>query len=118
LEVIEVFRGRIDRRQMERAMRQMGIRTRELENVREVSIRLADREIVISNAQVTVMEMSGQRTYQVVGEETERKLEPEVSEEDIKLVMEQAGVDRGAALQALKDAEGDLARAILKLKGG
>jgi len=113
-----VFRGRIDKRQMERAMKQMGIRSKELENVREVSIKLADREIVISNAQVTLMEMPGQRTYQIVGEETERKLELEVSEEDIKLVMEQAGVDRGAAIQALKEAEGDIAQAILKLKGG
>jgi len=113
-----VFRGRIDKRQMERAMKQMGIRTKELENVREVLIKLADREIVISNAQVTLMDMPGQRTYQVVGEETERRLEPEVSEDDIKLVMEQAGVDRGAATQALKDAEGDIAQAILKLKGG
>ena len=113
-----MFRGRIDKRQMERAMKQMGIRSKELENVREVSIKLADREIVISNAQVTLMEMPGQRTYQIVGEETERKLELEVSEEDIKLVMEQAGVDRGAAIQALKEAEGDIAQAILKLKGG
>jgi len=113
-----VFKGRVDKRQMERAMRQMGIRTKELENVREVLIKLADREIVISDAQVTLMEMPGQRTYQVIGEETERKLELEVSEEDIKLVMEQAGVDREAAIRALRDAEGDLARAILKLKGG
>jgi nascent polypeptide-associated complex subunit alpha len=118
LEVVKVFKGRIDRRQMERAMKQMGIRTKELENVREVLIKLADREIVITNAQVTLMEMPGQRQYQVVGEETERKLEPEISEEDIKLVMEQAGVDRSAALQALKDAKGDLAQTILKLKGG
>lgn len=112
-----MYRGRMDRRQMERAMKQMGIRAKELENVHEVVIKLADREIVISNAKVTLMEMPGQRTYQVIGEEIERKPELEIREDDIKLVMEQAGVDREAALQALKDAEGDLAQAILKLKG-
>lgn len=113
-----MFRGRIDKRQMERMMKQMGIKTKELENVHEVVIKLADREIVIPNAQVTLTEMPGQRTYQVIGEEIERKPELEVRDEDIKLVMEQAGVDRGAALQALKDSGGDLAQAILKLKGG
>jgi nascent polypeptide-associated complex subunit alpha len=113
-----VYRGRIDKRQMERAMKQMGIRTKDLENVREVLIKLADREIVITNAQVTLMEMPGQRQYQIVGEEIERIIEPEINEEDIHLVMEQAGVDRASALQALRDAKGDLAQAILKLKGG
>jgi len=113
-----MYRGKIDRRQMERMMRQMGLKMTELPEVREVVIRLADREIVISNAHVSLMEMAGQRTYQITGEEIERKPEPEVSEEDIKLVMEQAGVDRGTALQALRETEGDLAKAILKLKGG
>lgn len=113
-----MFRGKIDRRQMERMMRQMGIKVTELSNVREVIIRLGDREIIISNAQVSLMEMAGQRTYQVTGEATERMLEEEISEEDVALVMEQADVDREAALKALRETGGDLARAILKLKGG
>jgi NACalpha-BTF3-like transcription factor len=32
--------------------------------------------------------------------------------------MEQTGVDRVAAVRILKETDGDLARAILKLKGG
>ncbi len=103
---------------MERVMRQMGIKVTELSDVREVIIRLRDREIIISNPQVSLMEMAGQRTYQVMGEATERMLEGEISEEDIALVMEQAGVDREAALKALRETDGDLAQAILKLKGG
>lgn len=113
-----MYRGKIDRRQMERMMRQAGLKMTELQGVREVIIKLADREVVIPNAQVSLMEMAGQRTYQITGEEVERKPEPEIGEEDIKLVMDQAGVDRGAALQALRETEGDLARAILRLKGG
>jgi len=109
---------RIDRRQMERAMRQMGVKMDELEGVREVVIKLADKDIVIPNAQVTRTDMAGQRSYQVSGQEFERKLESELNEDDMKLVMEQAGVDRAAAIQALKESGGDLARAILKLKGG
>jgi len=87
---------------------------KELEGVREVVIRLADREIVLSNAQVTLMELPGQRTYQVSGEEVERK--PEPSEEDVKLVMEQAGVGREEAVEALRECGGDLALAIMRLK--
>lgn len=111
-----MFRGRIDKRQMERAMRQMGIKTTELEGVREVVIKLSDKEIVLPNAQVTLTEMPGQRSYQVSGEEFERKPELEAVEEDVKLVMEQAGVDREAAAKALKETGGDIAAAILKLK--
>jgi nascent polypeptide-associated complex subunit alpha len=102
---------------MQRMMRQMGVKFRELSDVREVVIKLSDREIVFPKAQVAVTEMAGQRTYQVTGEEFERKLESEIREEDIRLVMEQAGVDRDAAHRALKDTEGDIAAAILKLKG-
>jgi len=111
-----MFPKRIDRRQMERAMRQMGVKMDELEGVREVVIKLADREIVIPNAQVTRTDMAGQRSYQVSGQEFERKPESEPSEDDVKLVMEQAGVEREAAMQVLKETGGDIAEAILKLK--
>lgn len=112
-----MFPRKIDRRQMERAMRQMGVKMQELDGVREVIIKFSDREIVIPEAQVTLTEMAGQRSYQVVGREIERKLAPEIAEEDIKLVMEQAGVDRETASRALLETNGDIAEAILKLKG-
>ncbi len=111
-----MFPKKIDRRQMERAMRQMGVKMDELDGVREVVIKLADREIVLPNAQVVRTDMAGQRSYQVSGQEFERKPELELSEEDIKLVMEQAGVEREEAVLALKETNGDIAEAILKLK--
>ncbi len=111
-----MFPKHIDKRQMERAMRQMGVKMQELEGVEEVVIKLPDREIVIPGAQVTLTEMSGQRSYQVVGREIERKPAPEISEDDVKLVMEQAGTNREAATQTLKETGGDIAEAILKLK--
>ena len=112
-----MFPKRIDRRQMERAMRQMGVKLKELEGVREVVIKLVDREIVLPNAQVTLTEMAGQRSYQVSGEEFERKPEFEPSAEDVELVAEQAGVEREAAERALKETKGDIAEAIVKLRG-
>lgn len=111
-----MFPRKIDRRQMERMMRQMGIKAQELEGVQEVVIKLADKEIVIPNAQVTRTEMAGQRSYQVSGREIERKPEFQPSEEDIKLVMEQAGVESEAAVQSLRETGGDIAEAILRLK--
>jgi len=111
-----MFPRRIDRRQMERVMKQMGIKTQELEGVQEVVIKLTDKEIVIPNAQVTLTDMAGQRSYQVSGQELERKPEFQPSEDDIKLIIEQAGVGREAAAQALKETGGDIAEAILRLK--
>ena len=111
-----MFPKKIDKRQMERAMRQMGVKMQELDGVQEVVIKLADREIVIPGAQVTLTEMAGQRSYQVVGMEMERKPEPENREEDIKLIMDQAGVSQELAALTLKETGGDIAEAILKLK--
>lgn len=111
-----MFPKRIDRKQMERAMRQMGVKMEELEGVREVVIKLDDREIVLPNAQVVRTEMTGQRSYQVSGQEFERKPELEPAEDDIKLVMEQTGAGREEATQTLKETSGDIAEAILKLK--
>jgi nascent polypeptide-associated complex subunit alpha len=112
-----VFPKKIDRRQMERVMRQMGVKMQELDGVQEVVIKLADREIVIPEAQVTLTEMAGQRSYQVVGREIERRPAPEIGEEDIRLVMEQAGVNRETATRALQETNGNIAEAIVKLKG-
>lgn len=111
-----MFPRRIDRRQMERVMKQMGIKTQELEGVQEVVIKLTDKEIVIPNAQVTLTEMVGQRSYQVSGQEFERKPEFQPSEDDIRLVVEQTGTEREAAANALRETNGDIAEAILRLK--
>ncbi|MEM2878838.1 MAG: nascent polypeptide-associated complex protein [Candidatus Hadarchaeales archaeon] len=111
-----MFPRHMDRRQMERLMRQMGIKSLELDGVEEVVIRLSDREIVIPGAGVTITEMGGQKIYQVVGQAHERKREYQPSDEDVSIVMEQAGVGREEAISALKETGGDLAGAILKLK--
>ncbi|MFN4133642.1 MAG: nascent polypeptide-associated complex protein [Candidatus Hadarchaeales archaeon] len=107
---------RVDRRQMERMMRQMGIKTKELEGVKEVLIKMDGREISIRDPQVVITEMGGQRSYQITGREIERSHPTPPSEEDVKLVMEQAGATREAAIRAILEANGDLAEAIVKLK--
>ncbi len=105
-------------RQMKRLMRQMGIKMEELEDVSEVVIRLPDREVVIRDPTVTIMTVQGEKTYQIVPGLEEVKPILKISEEDVKLVMEQAGVDRETAKKALEESGGDLAEAILKLTEG
>jgi nascent polypeptide-associated complex subunit alpha len=107
----------MNKRQMEMAMKRMGIQQVEIE-AKEVIIRLEDREIVISNPQVAKVNMMGQETYQVVGNAEERMLSsaPEINEDDIKTVAESAGVSLDEAEEAIRKNDGDLAAAIMGLK--
>lgn len=104
-------------RKMNQMMKKMGIQQQELDAT-EVIIRTPEKEIIITSPQVSKVNMMGQQTYQVVGEEHERPLskEPEIDEEDIKTVMEQAEVDEDTAKKAIEEAEGDLAQAIMNIK--
>jgi len=105
-------------RSMAKAMKRMGIQQTELD-AKEVIIRLEDKELVFANPQVAKVNMMGQETFQVIGTPEERALstEPEISEEDVQTVADQAGVDKDAAMEAIKKHKGDIAAAILDLKG-
>ncbi|MBU1975567.1 MAG: nascent polypeptide-associated complex protein [Nanoarchaeota archaeon] len=105
-------------RAMRQAMKKMGIQQVDIE-AQEVIIKCSDKQIIIHNPQVAKVNMMGQQTYQIVGEEEEQSLDtmPDISEEDIKTVVEQAGCTEEDAKKAIEEAEGDLATAIIKLKG-
>jgi nascent polypeptide-associated complex subunit alpha len=107
----------IDPRMMKQAMKRMGIKQEEIEAT-EVIIRCPDKEIVVSPAAVQKINMMGEISFQVNGTITERDTmpEPELSEDDIQTVMDQANVTREAAMEAIEANEGDLAAAILSLK--
>jgi nascent polypeptide-associated complex subunit alpha len=105
-------------------MKRLGITTEDITGVEEVVIRTKDKEYVIKEAAVTVMDMQGQKTFQVVGEATiqARKVgeagkpaEAQLPEEDIELVMGQTGCTKEQAVKALKECGGQPAEAILKL---
>ena len=98
----------------------MGLKMDTLTDVEEVIIRGRDREIVIEEPIVAVLDMRGERVYQITGGRVkERGLERKsIPEEDILLVAQQAGVSLEEARKALEEAEGDLAKAILMLKTG
>jgi nascent polypeptide-associated complex subunit alpha len=115
-------------RQVKQAMRKLGIKTEDIDDVVEVVIRTKTKQYVIKEPTVSIMEMQGQKTFQVVGESTEMPLqdvtdksqpsapaEVKLPEEDILLVMGQTGTSREKAISALKACDGQPAEAIIKI---
>ncbi len=110
-------------KQMQKMMRQMGVKVKELKGVTKVVIYREKENIVITNPQVTKTKVMGQEMYQVVGDEKaapaqETETEPQqpaVSDEDVELVASQANVSQDKARKALQESEGDIAEAIIAL---
>jgi nascent polypeptide-associated complex subunit alpha len=95
----------------------MGLEMKDLGNIEEVIIKTETKELYLIKPQVVEMKGKDSTIFQVVAtdiEEKEREM-PSLKDEDIILVMQQANVTREKAIQALVDAKGDLAKAILNL---
>jgi nascent polypeptide-associated complex subunit alpha len=110
--------GRMNSRQLAQMMKRFGINVKNIDNVEKVIIQTDTKEYIFDAAEVTVMEAQGQKTYQVVGEPIvkNRGQAPEdTAKDDIKLIMEQTGKSEEEVRKALKETNGDLAEAILKL---
>lgn len=105
----------INAKQMKKMMKQMGIEMEEIE-AKEVVIKTSTEELIFRNPSVTKISAKGVETFQVVGSYEVIKISPQVSDEDVKLVMEQANVDEDTARRALIEANGDIAEAIMKLQ--
>ena len=103
----------VNPKQMAQAMKAMGIKQREI-SADEVIIKKSDGNIVISNPQVVEIDMKGTKTFQIMGDISEQS--GGISDDDVKMVAEQAGVDEAAAKEALEKADGDIAEAIMGLK--
>ncbi len=113
----------ISPRDLKRLMKRMGINVEELRDVEKVEIILKDKKIVIDSPQVVALRSRTETIYQIIGTPKieERKIvetEVEVSEDDIRFLIEQTGASWEEARKALIEAGGDIAEAILKLKGG
>lgn len=115
--------GKMNSREMKRMMAQMGIKSTEMSDVKTVIFKGADKDYMVSNAQVMMIEAQGQKTFQVMGafkeipKGSQDKQEPALpfDIEDINLVMEQTGVTKEKAIEALKAADGEPAQAIINL---
>jgi nascent polypeptide-associated complex subunit alpha len=101
-------------------MQRMGLSMNPLE-VEEVVMRTKDKEITIEEPEVAVLEVQGQKIFQVTGGHiSEKAIEKRISvpEEDVQLVAQQAKVSLERARAALEQTNGDLAQAILLLGQG
>ena len=105
---------KINPRQLEKAMKQMGVKQEDIEAT-EVVIKTKEKELVIKNPHVTKVNMMGQESIQITGSIEERDIKP-YKEEDVKTVMDQAGCTEEEAVKALEEHKGDLAEAILSIK--
>jgi nascent polypeptide-associated complex subunit alpha len=118
---------RMNPRETRRMMQRMGMNMDSVPEVEQVVIKTTSKEIVVEQPEVAILEMQGQRIFQIIGGQvTERAPERKtasaapathtVSEEDVQLVSDQTGKGLDAARKALEECEGDLAKAILLLQ--
>ena len=104
-------------KQMQSAMKQMGMDMKDVKGVSEVVIKFKDKELIIINPKVNITDFMGQKTYQITGKPEEKKIEVEIEipDDDIELVSAQTGASKEEVLKVLKETQGDLAEAILRL---
>ena len=113
------MRRRINPRDTRRLMKRMGVNMNQIQDVQEVIFRTSTKEIIVENPEVAVLDLSGQKIFQVTGERviekaTEKAIK--IPEEDIRLVADQTGKSVEEAKRVLEETEGDLAKAILLLQ--
>jgi len=104
---------KIDPRQLQKMMQQMGIKSEEIP-AKRVIIEKDEENIVIENPSVMKVEQGGMSSYQVSGGTIE--ITANIPEDDIKLVAEQTGASTDECEKALIETKGDVAEAIMKLK--
>jgi nascent polypeptide-associated complex subunit alpha len=96
---------------MQALMKQMGIKSEDISSSK-VTIETSSGAIIIENPQVVQITMQGQKSFQISGNV---RTEEKTSNDDIKMVMEQANCSAEEAKQALEKSNGDIAEAILSL---
>ena len=107
--------GRMNPRQMNQMMKRLGINVKEIENVEKVIIQTDKYEYIFDEAEVTMMDAQGQRTYQIIGKPRVVEKKEEIPKEDIELVAKQTGKSAEEVKKALEETKGDIAEAIIKL---
>ena len=108
--------GGMNPSQMKAMMRQLGIKSEELDASKVIIETRDGKKLVFDSPQVTAVDMKGQKTYTITGEPMEEKGEEVLSQDDIDMVAAQANVSEDEARAALEETNGDIAEAISKLK--
>ena len=101
-------------KKMQAVMKQMGIAQEEILASKVIIEKTDSTKIIIEPVSVTKIKMQGQETFQIAGEIREETSAPEISEEDVKTVMEKTGKSEEEVKKILEKTK-DLAEAILEL---
>jgi nascent polypeptide-associated complex subunit alpha len=111
---------RVNPREARRMMQRMGMSMDAVADVEQVVIKTSAKEITIEEPEVAMLEVQGQKIFQVTGgkitEKTAERKSSGVAEEDVRLVADQTGKSPDEARRALEESGGDLAKAILLLQ--
>ena len=96
-------------------MKQMGIAQEEI-NAKKVIIEKENSQIIIENPSITKIKIQGQESFQISGDVKEEPLiqELQISEQDIKTIMEKTNCSEEQARKTLEKTK-DLAETILEL---
>ena len=105
--------GGLDPKKMQAMMKQLGIKTEQIEASKVIIEKVDGGKIVIEEPNIQKMIMQGQETWQIMG--TAREEAEGIREEDIEIVVEKAKVSKQEAKKALEESGGDIAEAIMKL---
>lgn len=113
---------RVNPREAKRMMQRMGLSMDAISDVEQVVIKTNSKEITIEKPEVAILEMQGQKIFQITGgkmsEKAAERMETAaaIPEEDVRLVADQTGKNVEEAKKALEECGGDLAKAILLLQ--
>jgi len=118
---------RMNPREQKRMMQRMGMNMDTVADVQQVIIRTPGKDIVIDEPEVAILQVQGQKMYQIIGGQVSEQVPsqrgasaavaaPAFSEEDVQLVADQTGKSLEKAKEALQECGGDLAKAILLLQ--
>ncbi len=102
----------MDPKKMQQMMKQLGMK---MDNIpaSQVIIKTETGDIIVEEPQVVKTTMQGQIVFQVSGNVKEKS----ISDEDVKLIMEQSGVnDKEKIKKLLQQNNGDVAKTIMQLK--
>jgi len=103
----------MDPKKMQQMMKQLGMKVDNV-SASQVIIKTDEGDIIVDEPQVIKTTMKGQVMFQVSGNVKEKSF----SDEDVKLIMEQTGVDDEKKIkELLQQNNGDVAKTIMQLKG-
>ncbi|MEM3361816.1 MAG: nascent polypeptide-associated complex protein [Candidatus Anstonellaceae archaeon] len=107
-----MFGPNLDSKQLSKMLKQFGVESSEIEAI-EVVIKTPNYNIVIQQPQVIEIKVREEVSYQISGK---IKKEQNISTEEIKLIMSKTSCSEQEAIEALKAANYDIAKAIIDIE--